>query len=60
LFSNWVVKPFSMALLGWLFIHILFANWLPQEQIDSDIAGLLFLAAAPYSAMVFVWSHLTS
>ncbi len=59
LFVNWAVKPFSMALLGWLFIRVLFAGWLPAEQIDSYIAGLILLAAAPCTAMVFVWSHLT-
>jgi ACR3 family arsenite transporter len=59
LFVNWVVKPFSMALLGWLFIRGLFAEWLPAEQIDSYIAGLILLAAAPCTAMVFVWSHLS-
>lgn len=59
LFVNWAVKPFSMALLGWLFIRVLFADWLPAEQHDSYIAGLILLAAAPCTAMVFVWSHLT-
>ena len=59
LFVNWLVKPFSMALLGWLFIRQLFAPWLPAEQIDSYIAGLILLAAAPCTAMVFVWSRLT-
>ena len=59
LFVNWAVKPFSMALLGWIFIRQLFANYLPAEQIDSYIAGLILLAAAPCTAMVFVWSHLT-
>jgi ACR3 family arsenite transporter len=59
LFVNWGVKPFSMALLGWLFIGYLFRPWLPAEQIDSYIAGLILLAAAPCTAMVFVWSHLT-
>ena len=58
LFVNWGVKPFSMALLGWLFIGILFRPWLPADQIDSYIAGLIILAAAPCTAMVFVWSHL--
>jgi ACR3 family arsenite transporter len=58
LFINWLVKPFSMALLGWLFIRYLFANWLPAGQIDSYIAGLILLAAAPCTAMVFVWSSL--
>ena len=59
LFVNWAVKPFSMALLGWLFIRGLFAEWLPAEQHDSYIAGLILLAAAPCTAMVFVWSNLT-
>jgi arsenite transporter len=59
LFVNWLVKPFSMALLGWLFIRHLFAPWLPAEQLDSYIAGLILLAAAPCTAMVFVWSRLT-
>ena len=59
LFVNWAVKPFSMALLAWLFIRGLFADWLPAEQIDSYIAGLILLAAAPCTAMVFVWSHLS-
>lgn len=60
LFVNWLVKPFSMALLGWLFIRHLFAPLLPAEQIDSYIAGLILLAAAPCTAMVFVWSRLTN
>lgn len=55
---NWLVKPFSMALLAWLFIRYLFAAWLPAEQIDSYVAGLILLAAAPCTAMVFVWSNL--
>ena len=55
---NWAVKPFSMALLGWLFIGWLFRPYLPAEQIDSYIAGLILLAAAPCTAMVFVWSNL--
>ena len=59
LFVNWLVKPFSMALLGWIFIRHLFAPWLPAEQLDSYIAGLILLAAAPCTAMVFVWSRLT-
>jgi ACR3 family arsenite transporter len=58
LFISWGVKPFSMALLGWLFIGHLFRGYLPAEQIDSYIAGLVILAAAPCTAMVFVWSHL--
>ena len=60
LFVNWAVKPFSMALLAWLFIAILFRPWLPGDQIDSYIAGLIILAAAPCTAMVFVWSRLTN
>ena len=59
LFINWAVKPFSMALLGWLFVGYLFRGWLPAEQINSYIAGLIILAAAPCTAMVFVWSNLT-
>ena len=59
LFVNWLVKPFSMAFLGWLFIRNLFAPILPADQIDSYIAGLILLAAAPCTAMVFVWSRLT-
>ncbi|GHE45917.1 arsenical-resistance protein [Camelimonas fluminis] len=59
LFVNWAVKPFSMALLGWLFIGGLFRPMLPPAQIDSYIAGLIILAAAPCTAMVFVWSNLT-
>lgn len=57
---NWLVKPFSMAFLGWLFLRQLFAPMLPVEQIDSYIAGLILLAAAPCTAMVFVWSRLTN
>ncbi|GAB4128245.1 MAG: ACR3 family arsenite efflux transporter [Sideroxydans sp.] len=60
LFVNWAVKPFSMALLGWLFIRHLFAPYLPAEQLDSYIAGLILLAAAPCTAMVFVWSRLVN
>jgi ACR3 family arsenite transporter len=59
LFINWAVKPFSMALLAWIFIRGLFAPWLPAEQLDSYVAGLILLAAAPCTAMVFVWSRLT-
>ena len=55
---NWLVKPFSMALLGWLFIAHLFRPLLPADQIDGYIAGLILLAAAPCTAMVFVWSNL--
>jgi len=58
LFINWVVKPFSMALLAWIFIRHLFADYLPADQLDSYIAGLILLAAAPCTAMVFVWSNL--
>ena len=59
LFVNWAVKPFSMALLGWIFIRHVFAPYLPAEQLDSYVAGLILLAAAPCTAMVFVWSRLT-
>jgi arsenite transporter len=59
LFVNWAVKPFSMALLGWLFIGYLFRPLLPGDQINSYIAGLILLGAAPCTAMVFVWSNLT-
>jgi ACR3 family arsenite transporter len=59
LFVNWAVKPFSMALLAWIFVRGVFAPWLPAQQIDSYIAGLVLLAAAPCTAMVFVWSNLT-
>jgi ACR3 family arsenite transporter len=59
LFVNWLVKPFSMAFLGWLFVRKLFAPYLPPDQIDSYLAGLILLAAAPCTAMVFVWSRLT-
>ncbi|SPA22066.1 Arsenite resistance protein [Cupriavidus taiwanensis] len=58
LFINWAVKPFSMALLGWVFVRHLFAPLLPADQIDSYVAGLILLAAAPCTAMVFVWSQL--
>ena len=60
LFVNWAVKPFSMALLAWLFVRQVFAPWLPAEQLDSYVAGLILLAAAPCTAMVFVWSRLTN
>jgi arsenite transporter len=60
LFVNWLVKPFSMAFLAWLFIRVLFLPLLPAAQIDSYIAGLILLAAAPCTAMVFVWSKLTN
>jgi len=59
LFINWAVKPFSMALLAWLFIRGVFAHALPADQLNSYIAGLILLAAAPCTAMVFVWSHLS-
>ncbi len=59
LFVNWAVKPFSMALLAWIFVRHLFAPYLPADQIDSYIAGLILLAAAPCTAMVFVWSRLS-
>jgi ACR3 family arsenite transporter len=59
LFVNWAVKPFSMALLAWFFIRYLFAGHLPADQLDSYIAGLIILAAAPCTAMVFVWSNLS-
>ena len=59
LFINWAVKPFSMAALGWLFIGYVFRPYLPPDQINSYIAGLIILAAAPCTAMVFVWSNLT-
>ena len=60
LFINWLIKPFSMAFLAWLFIRHVFAPWLPSDQLDSYIAGLILLAAAPCTAMVFVWSRLTN
>ena len=59
LFVNWAVKPFSMALLGWIFVRQVFAPYLPADQLDSYIAGLILLAAAPCTAMVFVWSRLS-
>ena len=59
LFINWAVKPFSMALLAWLFVRQVFAGYLPADQLDSYVAGLILLAAAPCTAMVFVWSRLT-
>lgn len=59
LFVNWAIKPFSMALLAWLFVRVLFADYLPADQIDSYVAGLILLAAAPCTAMVFVWSQLS-
>ena len=59
LFINWAVKPFSMALLAWLFLRHVFAAWLPPDQVDSYVAGLILLAAAPCTAMVFVWSNLS-
>ena len=59
LFVNWAIKPFSMALLAWIFIRGAFAQWLPAGELDSYVAGLILLAAAPCTAMVFVWSQLT-
>jgi len=56
---NWALKPFSMALLAWIFIRVVFAQYLPADQLDSYVAGLILLAAAPCTAMVFVWSQLT-
>jgi ACR3 family arsenite transporter len=58
LFVNWAVKPFSIALLAWLFIGYWFSAFLPADQIDSYIAGLILLAAAPCTAMIFIWSDL--
>ena len=60
LLVNWLIKPFSMAILAWFFIRGVFAEYLPADQIDSYIAGLILLAAAPCTAMVFVWSRLTN
>lgn len=60
LFINWAIKPFSMALLGWIFIGWLFRPYLPADQVESYIAGLILLAAAPCTAMVFVWSNLSN
>jgi ACR3 family arsenite transporter len=60
LFVNWLVKPFSMAALAWLFVRQLFAPWLPAGELDSYVAGLILLAAAPCTAMVFVWSRLAN
>ncbi len=59
LFINWAIKPFSMAALGWLFIGHVFRPYLRADQINSYIAGLILLAAAPCTAMVFVWSNLS-
>lgn len=59
LFVNWAVKPFSMALLAWIFVRHVFAPYLPAAQLDSYVAGLILLAAAPCTAMVFVWSRLS-
>ena len=59
LFVNWAVKPVTMALLAWIFVRQVFTPWLPADQIDSYVAGLILLAAAPCTAMVFVWSRLT-
>jgi len=55
---NWLIKPFTMAALGWLFIYGLFADWLPADRLDGYVAGLILLGAAPCTAMVFVWSNL--
>lgn len=60
LLINWAVKPFSMALLAYIFIRVVFAPYLPHDQIDSYVAGLILLAAAPCTAMVFVWSQLSN
>lgn len=59
LFVNWVVKPFSMALLAWFFFRVVFAAWITPTEADQYIAGTIILAAAPCTAMVFVWSYLT-
>jgi ACR3 family arsenite transporter len=59
LFVNWLVKPFSMALIAWVFFRYIFAAWIPSADADQYIAGCIILAAAPCTAMVFVWSHLT-
>src|SRR5512134_1811406 len=59
LFVNWLVKPFSMALIGWVFFRILFSAWISPAEADQYIAGVIILAAAPCTAMVFVWSYLT-
>lgn len=59
LFVNWLVKPFSMALIAWVFFRVLFTPWIPAADADQYIAGLIILAAAPCTAMVFVWSHLS-
>ncbi len=59
LFVNWLVKPFSMAFIGWVFFRYLFSPWIPPADADQYIAGTIILAAAPCTAMVFVWSYLT-
>ncbi|MBP2678640.1 MAG: Arsenical-resistance protein [Deltaproteobacteria bacterium] len=59
LFVNWVVKPFSMAFIGWLFFKHIFFSWIGPELADQYVAGVIILAAAPCTAMVFVWSYLT-
>jgi ACR3 family arsenite transporter len=56
---NWLIKPFSMAALGWLFFHIIFADLVSAETAQEYIAGMILLGVAPCTAMVFVWSHLT-
>ncbi len=60
LFVNWIVKPFSMAVIGWLFFRYLFSAWVTPADASQYIAGTIILAAAPCTAMVFVWSHLTN
>jgi ACR3 family arsenite transporter len=59
IFVNWIVKPFSMALIGWFFFRVVFAAWISPSEADQYIAGVIILAAAPCTAMVFVWSYLT-
>ncbi len=59
LFVNWLVKPFSMALVAWVFFRFVFSAWIPSAEADQYIAGCIILAAAPCTAMVFVWSYLT-
>jgi ACR3 family arsenite transporter len=57
LFVNWLVKPFSMAFMAWVFFRRVFAGWIGPAEADQYIAGAIILAAAPCTAMVFVWSH---
>src|SRR5690349_17646242 len=59
LLVNWIVKPFSMAFLAWLFFRFVFSEWITAADADQYIAGAIILAAAPCTAMVFVWSYLT-